>query len=466
MYWLAKINNTKMNLNIKILREKFADSGERTKKLLLGSGVMALSTFISTITRVGMISLLARIYTKDQFGIWVAITSATAVMSTSDFGIGNALRNKLAALQVMGPDGDEDARSYFFSVVYFFLAVAAVLSVVLLAFRHQIPYEEVFKTKNLFLQSQGVNILIAVEIIFLVGIPMGIGATMFFAYQEATIVAIFTIANGAIGLLVVGVLAWVGQSIVVTAVSFFVINLLINIVATSYFLFRRKWGPFNLKVRSMFSRVWSLLALSFTFAILQISGAFIYNSVTLVATANISLSDAAQLNLVQKLYTVVVALYLSFYNPLWAGYADAIHKNEWLWVKKTLTKTIQITSALFGISMLIFTFYGNFFLKILAGNSYVSEKRLFLSMGLWALVYSLYSMGVAFLSALGKIKLITALTSLFAILFLYGAVLVSKKWGIFGISYMSVLMYLILAIATYSQSFIITNKFLKKNENN
>jgi len=434
--------------------------GDRTKKLVKNSGVMALSTFLNTLTRVGLIAILARIYTKDQFGIWVAITSATAVMGTSDFGIGNALRNKLAELHAKNKN--EDARKYFLSVIYFFIIFTVAISIILFLFRNQIPYGLVFKTNNLLLKSQGTSILIAVTIIFLLSIPIGIGATMYFAYQEAAWVGFFNVVDGVSGLIIIGICAYCGQSIVTTSILFFIETLVVNSISTVYFMYRRKWGLGGFSLRLMFRRVWSLLALSFTFAVLQIAGAFIYNSVTLIATSTVSLADAAQLNLVQKLYTVGVTIYLSFYNPLWAGYADAIHKKEWLWIKKTLTKTIQITSGLFISSIIIFAFFGNFFLKLLAGNSYVSQNKLFISMGLWALFYSLYSMGVAFLSALGKIKVVTVFTGCLALFFFYSASHLSSKWGILGISCLSMAIYCSLTLITYWQSFYLTNKLKKQ----
>ena len=143
-----------------------------------------VSNLLNTLARVGIIALLARIYARDEFGIWVAITSATAILATSDFGMGNALRNKLAALAVRGKTGNDEAREYFLSVFYFFLIAALVLSAGLLIVSRFIPLQMLFKTSDVALQRAGADILIAVQVIFLIGIPLGIGPTMFFAYQE------------------------------------------------------------------------------------------------------------------------------------------------------------------------------------------------------------------------------------------------------------------------------------------
>jgi len=184
-----------------------------------------------------------------------------------------------------------------------------------------------------------------------------------------------------------------------------------------------------------------------------------YNAITIVVTARISLSEAAELNLVQKIYTFFLAVYLSLYNPLWAGYSDAIYRNDWEWARKTIRRTIMATTVLFSIALLVLAIWGNFFLHLLAGKNYVSQPMLFVLMGLWALFYSLYLLGGAFLSATGKINIVTFSTGLFALFFASIAIWFSDRWGITGISFWSALSFFLLTIITYCHSFYI----LKKN---
>ena len=106
-------------------------SGDRTKSLILGSGIMTISNIINILTRLILIALLTRIYTKDEFGLWISITSITSVMANSDFGVASALRNKLVECRVR-ENGDNDAKTYFFSVIYFFLVITLIISLLLL----------------------------------------------------------------------------------------------------------------------------------------------------------------------------------------------------------------------------------------------------------------------------------------------------------------------------------------------
>lgn len=432
--------------------------GERAKQILLGSGMMTVSSLVNTIARVGMVALLTRIYAREEFGVWAAITSATAIMATSDFGIGNALRNKLAALAVQGETGDDEAREYFLSVFYFFLIAALLLSAGLLLVSQFIPFQMLFKTSDVVLQRAGADIFIAVQIIFFIGIPLGIGPTMFFAYQESVWGAVFSLLYGLIGAVMVCGLALTGQSIVTTAIWYFLVGLLVTMVGTAVFLHRRRWNPLRVTPRLILPRVWSLLSLSLRFGALQVTSAFIFNAATLVTSATIGVVNAAEYNLAQKLYTFVVGLYVSLYNPLWAGYADAVNRGEWLWCQRTLKRMVVLTALVFGGITLIFTFSGNWFLQLLAGKGYVGQPLLFFFLGIWAWSYCSFTSAMAFQSALGRINLMTSLTLLAAILFIPLSNCLGRLFGLNGIALTSALIFSFLALASTMEGFAIITK--------
>ena len=431
-------------------------SGDRTKSLLVGSGMATISNVVSIITRLGLIALLTRIYTKDEFGLWVSITSITAVMAYSDFGVGCALRNKLIESRIK-ENNDHSGREYFFSVVYFFLVTAITISLALFFLRDYIPYDHLFKTDDLALKAESRYILLCVPSLLLLNIPLGIGPMMFYAYEETNIASLINIGIFIVTSLVIGIAALLNQSITVTTILYFLVNLLCITSGTLYFIYRRKWFSLRVNIKLIASRVWRLLREGMFFAILQISGTFLFNAVTLITTSQIGLAAASELNLVQKMYVLGLGVWMGFYNPLWAGFADAMNRNDWNWCKVTITRVLYTTTIVFAFATLIFTFYGNYFLKLLAGKGYVSSKLLLLSMGAWTLFYLLYTMSLTFLSATGKTKWITLLSTL-SVLFIYQtAPYFAQEYGTIGVTSMSAFIFLLLGFAAYTQSFYMIN---------
>lgn len=422
-----------------------------------------VSNLLNTFARVGMVAILARIYAREEFGVWVVITSTTAILATSDFGIGNALRNKLAALATRGESGNNEAREYFLSAFYFFLIAALVLSVGLLIFRRFIPFQLLFKTSDVALQRVGADILITVQIIFLVGIPLGIGPVMFFAYQESTWNAMFTLANGLIGTAMVCGLALMGKSIASTAIWYFLTGLLVTTVGTAGFLRRRRWNPLRVTVRLILPRVWSLISVSLRFAFLQVSTVFIVNMSTIAASATIGSGTAAEYNLVQKLFVVVITLFHSFLNPLWAGYNDASNRGDWAWCRRTFNKTIFITITLFSASVIVFTIWGNWFLKLFAGPAYISFPLLFVLVGVWSMNFTLWSVSSTFLFALGRINFMCILLALLAVVGISLQGSLGVRYGIIGIAIVPAVLFLIAAIAAIVQGYGILRAGMRVN---
>lgn len=92
----------------------------RTKSVMKGSFSMLVSSLVGNLTRLGLVMILSRYYSKEEFGIWATITSTAAVIAYGDFGIINALRNKLSQLIVLGENGLKEAKKYFFSAFFFY----------------------------------------------------------------------------------------------------------------------------------------------------------------------------------------------------------------------------------------------------------------------------------------------------------------------------------------------------------
>ena len=155
---------------------------EQNKNLLKGMCSVLGATGLDAICRLIVVMILVRYYSKEAFGVWAAITSVAAIVVTGDFGIINALRNKISLLLVEEKGESINSQKYFYSVFYFFLLLAVVLTILLLCLFPYIPLEVLFKTNNLELQAIGVQILIMVQIIFIFTIPLTIGNSLYFTF--------------------------------------------------------------------------------------------------------------------------------------------------------------------------------------------------------------------------------------------------------------------------------------------
>jgi O-antigen/teichoic acid export membrane protein len=435
------------------LESLFVKRGVRTRNVIAGSFSMLASSIIANLTRMGLVIILARYYTKEEFGIWATITATASVIAYGDFGIINALRNKLSILIVKGESGIEEAQKYFYSSFIFFLIISLIISSLVLLASHFVPFDVLFKTDNLVLKGQGVKIILWIQLLFFLNIPFSMGPVSFFSFQESKHYALFTTIQTLISFIVVVILILLKYSIVTISIGYFVSTTTISALGTYYFLKRRNWFCYKLDFKEACSQIWELLRIGVKFMGLQLSGSFLQNSGTFLAGSYLGLGSAAEFNLVQKLYAFLTSIYQSILNPLWGGYAEAFAKHDWNWCKKTLNVTLLMTIVIFSLAIMIFFFFGNYFLLVIAGKGYVTNKILFLVLGIAFLFVTLFSTATILQNATNKVNmmLVSLLTS--SVLIFPVSKLLINAHGLIGLGFAMFLIWMILSIILTFQTY-------------
>ena len=104
-----------------------------------------------------------------------------------------------------------------------------------------IPYETLFKTDNIVLKEQGRSIFIVVQIVFLLGIPFGLGTPLFFSYGETNFYSIISIVQAVISFIIVFLLSVNHVEIYIISILYFICNMLLSLYGTLLFIHKRKW---------------------------------------------------------------------------------------------------------------------------------------------------------------------------------------------------------------------------------
>jgi O-antigen/teichoic acid export membrane protein len=438
---------------------KIKDS--RTKSVMKGSFTMLLSTLLGNLTRIGTVIMLSRFYSKEEFGIWATITATASVIAYSDFGIINALRNKLSQLIVLGENGLKEAKNYFFSSFIFFLFLSIVLSLLVVIINKFMPFDSLFKTNDLLLKRQGVQIILWVQFFFFLGIPLSMGSASFFSFQESKFSAIFSSVQAVLSFLIVLIFIYLKFSIVTISIGYFVTNTFLSLATTLYFLKRRQWFSYTFRFKEFSGHIKELISVGIKFMGYQLSSSFLQNAGTLVASSYIGLGVAAEFNLVQKLYVFFTGIYQSMFNPIWGGYAEAAAKNDWKWCKSTLKISLISTIIIFVLAIFFLYFFGNYLLVFITGKNYISEQLLFIFLGTTSLFFILSSVTTTFQNATNNIDLMVILTVASCFLIIPMSKLFVKGFDVTGIAIATTFLWLFLSGLLILQSFYIINKKLK-----
>jgi O-antigen/teichoic acid export membrane protein len=405
--------------------------------------------------------ILSRYYSKEEFGIWATITSTASVIAYGDFGIINALRNKLSQLIVLGENGLNEAKKYFYSSFIFFIFLSLFLSFFVLILSRIFSFDVLFKTDNVYLKHEGVLIILWVQFFFFIGIPLSMGVASFFSFHESKYYALFTTIQTITSFVIVITFSILNFSIVAISIGYFVSSNLISFAGTLYFLKRRRWYSYTFVYKEFVSQLKELITTGIKFMGVQLSNSFLQNAGTILASSFLGLSIAAEFNMVQKIYAFFIGIYQSIFNPIWGGYAEASAKSDWKWCKKTLNISFLASIIVFTIIIIVLFFFGNYFLLFFAGKGYISEQILFLLLGSTSLFFILFSTATIFQNATNKINLLLFSTMTACFLIFPLSKLFMKRFNIEGIAISTSIIWFVLTCFLTWQSYYIINKHLK-----
>lgn len=418
------------------------------------SSFLIISSTFGALSRFLLVTILARYLTPDSYGIWASITSVAAIMMFGDFGITNALRNKLSLLIAQKDETDDLQREYFFTSFYFFLAFAIALSLAFILISSYLPVEKLYNTQNALLRQQGVEIFIYIQVTFLLGIPFSMATGLFFSYDESKYVAIFNMINSVLSLASVLLLSFIFHvNIIILAKTYFSLNLFISFISLCFFIQRRNWQKkLSVSIKELPKRIKELLKTGIMFLGVQLSTSYINNLPTIFIGAVVDLKTAASFNIAQKLYIMVVTIYQSIFNPIWSKLTILASKQSWVEFKNLHRKIIAITFCFLFLFTLAMTGMAEFIFRIVVGNQYEASLPIVFVLGISTIFYAMFEATSLFQNALGflKLRLFSQLFVILIINFIFKYIY--DFWGILSLPVALASIWFVLFLILYLEA--------------
>lgn len=104
----------------------------------------------------------------------------------------------------------------------------------------------------------------------------------------------------------------------------------------------------------------------------------------------LGLAVAANVNVIQKVYTFFASLYQSINNPIWSSIAKNFFSNNLNKCKEILYKSCFVTVVLFLAIILVTYLFKDMIIRIVAGSEYEANGVLFVLIGVFYLAKALF----------------------------------------------------------------------------
>lgn len=422
-------------------------SRERYRRIALSSLASAAVRATSLITTIAIVPLTVRYLGAERYGLWMAITSAVAILSFSDLGMSSGLINAVA--QAYGKN-DRTAAARYVSTTFFLLCAAGfVLGAAFLSIYQSVPWDRFFNVATTLAANEAGPAMAILVACFLLGLPLGVAQRVLHAYQEGFKASLWSGLGSVLGLVGVLVAIRSGQSLAVLVFAFAggpLAASALNSIHVFFFEHRDLLPRLTLVTGSTSATV---MRISFLYFVLSIAAAVGYQSDNLIIARILGADSVTPYSVTMRLFGIAPLILSFVLAPLWPAYGEALARGDSSWVRKTFRRSIGLGLAInipFAALLLV---TGRTIIEYWAGPDVVIPFALLVGFALWTVLNALSGPFAMFLNGAGVVRFQVIWSLVMAIANICLSILLVRRVGVAGAILGSILaqsLFLILPI--------------------
>jgi O-antigen/teichoic acid export membrane protein len=411
---------------------------ERRRRIALNSIAGVASKAVSFAATFALFPVLLRTLGKEEFAVWLAVTSVVQVFAWADFGLGNGIVTALARI----PSNDAAAmRSTISSAYRLVLGVSGIFAVLLalglylnvmpsvLGLGRRGPYSS--------LAAIGYSAFVMWLPSSLIGrIQVGLRKGWISNTAQASAALCSAI------LTVVAALSGAGLAALIAIACFtpVAINIINSIVFFTQFPeLRPRLVRFPAKYRE-------LLRLGFLFFCLQLGTVVLTGIDSVVALGQSGPNAAIDYSAVSRIFGAISAIAAIVVSPLWPEYGKAHAAGDIQWVRRTYVKSLaSVTATAACIAFAVIAFSPLLF-SVWPGGGVRPSYGLLLLASMWLLIDCAGQCTAMLLNGLTVIRCQVVVTLCFVCICLPLKLFLARHYGAAGI-YVSTISAYVIAIA-------------------
>lgn len=428
-------------LNIKgEIRKKYSSVDTRSKKMYKNTAAMIGIRGISMILTLISAPIMLHHVDRADYGVLLTLTSIVGWVGYMDIGLGNGLRNKLPEFIA---NNDFNSAKKIVSSCYATLAIyVALIITVFLIISPFVDWLEVLNSPT----SDAKEIRELTNVVFIafcIQFLLGLLNSILFAYQMPAFQSLFTFAGQALALI-----ALIIQVFVFNITSVLQIGA-VNSIIPPLVLFCGSIGLFRSKLRKIapslkyidLKSVGGILGLGMKFFVLQMITIVLFQANSIIIARVVNPEAVVEYNLAFKYVSLLTMIFTIVITPVWSATTDAYIRNDFTWIKKTISfsQKVCIISIIIGILMLFVSkfIYGIWLGKDAIDISYSTTGLILLYIS-FEMLYKVYG---TIINGTGKVFAQMILTGIIAIIYIPLALLLGSSWGLSGVLIANVIVF-------------------------
>lgn len=422
------------------IRKKYSSADTRSKKMYKNTVAMIGIRGISMILTLISAPIMLHHVDRADYGVLLTLTSIVGWVGYMDIGLGNGLRNKLPEFIA---NNDFNSAKKIVSSCYATLAIyVALIITVFLIISPFVDWLEVLNSPT----SDAKEIRELTNVVFIafcIQFLLGLLNSILFAYQMPAFQSLFTFAGQALALIALIIQVFVFN--ITSVLQIGAVNSIIPplvLFCGSIRLFYTKLSKIapSLKYVDLKS-VSGILGLGMKFFVLQMITIVLFQANSIIIARVVNPEAVVEYNLAFKYVSLLTMIFTIVITPVWSATTDAYIRNDFTWIKKTISFSLKvcIISIIIGILMLFVSkfIYGIWLGKDAIDISYSTTGLILLYIS-FEMLYKVYG---TIINGTGKVFAQMILTGIIAIIYIPLALLLGSLWGLSGVLIANVIVF-------------------------
>jgi len=437
-----------------LLKREDQRSDKILKNVILSFGVKAGSILVGLL----LVPLTINYINPVQYGIWLTISSVVSWMSFFDIGMGNGLRNKLAAAIALG---EYDKAKKYVSTTYATLGLISAALLLLLFLLNPL-----FDWRSLLnippsMQENVQSLVLIVFTAFCFQFVIQLINIVLTALHEPALSGLISFLGQFALLLVVFVLKETVPGTLHILVAVLTAVPLVTLLLASVLLYTgrlRKIAPSFKAVDFSYAR--NILQVGGYFFFIQIGALVLFQTDNIIITKLLGPQAVSEFNVAYKLFSTVSMVFVIIVTPYWSAFTDAYTKGDQNWMRRNMRLIRKVWLGLSACTLLLLLLSPWLF-RLWLGDALTVDSRLSIASAVYVIIYMWQTLHVFFLNGLGKIRLQLILVTVSAIVNIPLAIWLGHRWGTAGIISANTAVFLVMGILFYHQTELILKQKAK-----
>lgn len=414
---------------------------------------------ISIAISIVLVPLTITYINSSRYGVWLTLSSIIGWLSFFDIGFGNGLRNKFA--EALAENKVELARIYVSTTYAILSLIVGVVILLFFAINPFINWAYVLNSPNSMRDELSI-LSIIVFVFFCLRFIFQLLATVLTANQEPAKASLLDLLGSIFSLTIIYILTKVTSGNLIYLGTVLSFTPVLVLIISSFWFYKgnyKRFAPTFKLVKFKYAR--NLMTLGLKFFIIQIAALVLFDTNNFIIIHLFGSKEVTTYNVSFKLFSVVTMAFSIIVTPLWSAFTDAYAKDDIDWIKATIStmKKIWLILSLLTAILLVSS---PWIFKLWLGDKVNVPFALSVAMSSYVIVYIWQTFHVFFLNGIGKVKLQLYLVVLSSLINIPLAIFLGKKFGLFGITMTSTLLFTVMGIIFSIQTSKILNNTATK----